>query len=149
MSGRVFNCMREFAKLLVMMSHQIQIWNHKQTLTSTMHTGFTLFSSSRISSSVIPARSSIISSSPPYPCYPMYPSPENCHHHPQAHLPVHWELFLVCFQHLYLVLQFFLFCLVYLCLFTIFRSESWHCHFDSLLFDSLLFDSYLCHTIDS
>ena len=28
------------------------------------------------------------------------------------------------------------FCFVYLCLFIIFRSESWHCHFDSLLFDS-------------
>ena len=34
------------------------------------------------------------------------------------------------------VLRFFLFCLVYLCLFIIFRSESWCCHFDSLLFDS-------------
>ena len=33
------------------------------------------------------------------------------------------------------VLQFFLFCLVYLCLFIIFRSESWCCCFDSLLFD--------------
>ena len=43
-----------------------------------------------------------------------------------------------------LVLQFFLFCFVYLCLFIIFRSESWHC-----CFDSLLFDSYRCHTIDS
>src|SRR5580692_4577196 len=42
------------------------------------------------------------------------------------------------------VLQFFLFCFVYLCLFIIFRSESWRCHFDSLLFDS-----YHCHTIDS
>ena len=43
-----------------------------------------------------------------------------------------------------LVLQFFLFCFVYLCLFIIFRSESWCCHFDSLLFDS-----YRCNTIDS
>ena len=42
------------------------------------------------------------------------------------------------------VLRFFLFCFVYLCLFIIFRSESWHC-----CFDSLLFDSYRCHTIDS
>ena len=42
------------------------------------------------------------------------------------------------------VLQFFLFCFVYLCLFIIFRSESWRCRFDSLLFDS-----YHCHTIDS
>ena len=42
-----------------------------------------------------------------------------------------------------LVLQFFLFCFVYLCLFIISRSESWCCHFDSLLFDS-----YRCHTID-
>ena len=40
-----------------------------------------------------------------------------------------------------LVLQFFLFCFVYLWLFIIFRSESWRCHFDSLLFDS-----YRCHT---
>ena len=47
------------------------------------------------------------------------------------------------------VLQFFLFCFVYLWLFIIFRSESWRCRFDSLLFDSLLFDSYRCHTIDS
>ena len=39
---------------------------------------------------------------------------------------------------------FFLFCFVYLCLFIIFRSESWCCRFDSLLFDS-----YCCHTIDS
>ena len=31
------------------------------------------------------------------------------------------------------VLRFFLFCFVYLCLFIIFRSESWHCRFDSLL----------------
>ena len=38
----------------------------------------------------------------------------------------------------------FLFCFVYLCLFIIFRSESWCCHIDSLLFDS-----YHCHTIDS
>ena len=29
------------------------------------------------------------------------------------------------------MLRFFLFCFVYLCLFIIFRSESWHCHFDS------------------
>ena len=43
-----------------------------------------------------------------------------------------------------LLLQFFLFCFVYLCHFIIFRSESWRCHFDSLLFDS-----YHCHTIDS
>ena len=42
------------------------------------------------------------------------------------------------------VLRFFLFCFVYLCLFIIFRSESWCCRFDSLLFDS-----YCCHTIDS
>ena len=42
------------------------------------------------------------------------------------------------------LLQFFLFCFVYLCLFIIFRSESWCC-----CFDSLLFDSYRCHTIDS
>ena len=42
------------------------------------------------------------------------------------------------------VLQFFLFCFVYLWLFIIFRSESWRCHFNSLLFDS-----YHCHTIDS
>ena len=42
------------------------------------------------------------------------------------------------------VLWFFLFCFVYPCLFIIFRSESWHC-----CFDSLLFDSYHCHTIDS
>ena len=42
------------------------------------------------------------------------------------------------------LLQFFLFCFVYLCLFIIFRSESWRCRFDSLLFDS-----YRCHTIDS
>ena len=42
------------------------------------------------------------------------------------------------------VSQLFLFCFVYLCLFIIFRSESWRCHFDSLLFDS-----YRCHTIDS
>ena len=42
------------------------------------------------------------------------------------------------------LLQFFLFCFVYLCLFIIFRSESWRCRFDSLLFDS-----YCCHTIDS
>ena len=42
------------------------------------------------------------------------------------------------------VLWFFLFCFVYLCLFIIFRSESWRCRFDSLLFDS-----YHCHTIDS
>ena len=42
------------------------------------------------------------------------------------------------------VLQFFLFCFVYLCLFIIFRSESWRCRFDSLLFDS-----YRCHTIGS
>ena len=42
------------------------------------------------------------------------------------------------------LLRFFLFCFVYLCLFTIFRSESWRCHFHSLLFDS-----YRCHTIDS
>ena len=39
---------------------------------------------------------------------------------------------------LQLVLQFFLFCFVYLSLFIIFRSESWHCRFDSLLFDSYL-----------
>ena len=43
-----------------------------------------------------------------------------------------------------LMLRFFLFCFVYLCLFIIFRSESWCC-----CFDSLLFDSYCCHTIDS
>ena len=43
-----------------------------------------------------------------------------------------------------MVLWFFLFCFVYLCLFIIFRSESWCCRFDSLLFDS-----YRCHTIDS
>ena len=42
------------------------------------------------------------------------------------------------------VLRFFLICFVYLCLFIIFRSESWRCRFDSLLFDS-----YRCHTIDS
>ena len=42
------------------------------------------------------------------------------------------------------VIQIFLFCFVYLCLFIIFRSESWRCRFDSLLFDS-----YHCHTIDS
>ena len=42
------------------------------------------------------------------------------------------------------VLRFFLFCFVYLCLFIIFRCESWRCRFDSLLFDS-----YHCHTIDS
>ena len=42
------------------------------------------------------------------------------------------------------VLQFFLFCFVYLWLFIIFRSESWRCRFDSLLFDL-----YRCHTIDS
>ena len=42
------------------------------------------------------------------------------------------------------VLGFFLFCLVYLCLFIIFRSESWRCRFDSLPLDS-----YHCHTIDS
>ena len=42
------------------------------------------------------------------------------------------------------LLRFFLFCFVYLCLFIIFRSESWRCHFDSLLFDS-----YCCHIIDS
>ena len=33
---------------------------------------------------------------------------------------------------------------LFTCLFIIFRSESWHCGFDSLLFDS-----YCCHTIDS
>ena len=44
----------------------------------------------------------------------------------------------------YQLLRFFLFCFVYLCLFIIFRSESWRCRFDSLLFDS-----YRCHTIDS
>ena len=38
----------------------------------------------------------------------------------------------------------FSYCFVYLCLFIIFRSESWRCRFDSLLFDS-----YHCHTIDS
>ena len=43
-----------------------------------------------------------------------------------------------------ILLRFFLFCFVYLCLFIIFRSESWRCRFDSLLFDS-----YRCHTIDS
>ena len=42
------------------------------------------------------------------------------------------------------LLRFFSFCFVYLCLFIIFRSESWCCRFDSLLFDS-----YCCHTIDS
>ena len=42
------------------------------------------------------------------------------------------------------LLRFFLFCFVYLCLFIIFRSESWRC-----CFDSPLFDSYRCHTIDS
>ena len=47
-------------------------------------------------------------------------------------------------KHIDGVLRFFLFCFVYLCLFIIFRSESWRCHFDSLLFDS-----YRCHTIDS
>ena len=41
-------------------------------------------------------------------------------------------------------LDFVMICFVYLCLFIIFRSESWHCRFDSLLFDS-----YRCHTIDS
>ena len=34
------------------------------------------------------------------------------------------------------LLQFFLFCFVYLCLLIVFRSESWRCRFDSLLFDS-------------
>ena len=44
----------------------------------------------------------------------------------------------------HMLLRFFLFCFVYLCLFIIFRSESWCC-----CFDSLLLDSYHCHTIDS
>ena len=47
------------------------------------------------------------------------------------------------FKELGILLQFFLFCLVYLYLFIIF-SKSWRCRFDSLLFDS-----YHCHTIDS
>ena len=74
--------------------------------------------------------------------FKIYPSPQSCYSVLSV-LPCRTPSLESLDSKRGVVLQFFLFCFVYLCLF-IFRSESWHCHFDSLLFDS-----YHCHTIDS